>query len=231
MLQLILKDFRAYWLYQLLSLFLIFFMSLVTIVSMLADGGYIYIDVYIIGVILACSFFSGLFMMMDESFGANAIYASLPVSRMQIVAARYATSFFQIILVFLVCTLSVRPGAFLQEALDDPALPIIYHPATWVVLLSIAFGINCFTYPFIFKFGLGRGAIISGISQIILLGIGWLLFYFSLGDNILLALQSTLQWISSQSEAVIILILGIFYSIIVGASILLSGKFYKNKDI
>lgn len=232
MLQLIFKDFRAYLPYQLLSLLVAFVMSTLAVVFMLTAGDQIYLGIFVVGSMLCSSMFSMVFMMMDESYGASEVYASLPVSRRQIVWARYLTSSVQILLVLAACILAAQPVAVFQESLDDPALQVIYHPLFWVMMLLLLLLVVGFSYPFYFKYGLGKGALILGLVQIVLIVVAGLAYYlFAPYLDLKNELHTVFQWLLRQKPLFLILLVTGVWLIMLRGSVELSVRLFQKRDL
>lgn len=232
MLLLILKDFRANWLFQLLSLFVTVVLCLITLAAMQDDGGQIIIVLYGAIIVGMCSLISLVFMRADEYFKVDELYASLPVTRSQIVKARYSTSFVQILLVLTCCFLSTKSELVHQGGLEDPALRIIYHPIFWFVLLVLVLMLISISYPFYFKYGLERGVVVLALIHLGVLILGFVVNKM-IGTTEILSgfFEQSYQLLFQQSWMIFLASFLFFVAMILIASVKLSCKFYQNRDL
>ena len=127
MLQLIIKDFRANRVYVLMSLAILFIISTVFILLVLEASDDIEPElvVYTIIIMLSSSSVSLLFFFQDEVFKTDEIFVSLPVKRSEVVLAKYATSFLQLLLALFVHFLGLQLGVLIQGGSSNPDLPSI----------------------------------------------------------------------------------------------------------
>ncbi|MBV6645778.1 MAG: ABC-2 transporter permease [Cyclobacteriaceae bacterium] len=229
---LILKDFRANWLFQLISLLMITGLCLLTIGGMLDDGGQILIVIYLAIVISACSLTSLVFIKSDEYHGTESVFVSLPVARKQIVVARYITSLIQILLVLTCCYLATKFGSVLQERYNDPVLKVLYLPVVWAALLVFSLLLKSFSYPAYFKYGLERGMAILAAIHFGILTLGVLIHWMFGKSSIQIAyIQYFLEWLSQQNGLIIIGSVSTLALLCWVTSLKLSCKFYKTRDL
>lgn len=230
MLQLIIKDFRANGVYQLLSLLILFIISTVFILLVLeaSDGIEPELVLYTIIVALSSSSVSLLFFFQDEVFKTDEIFVSLPVTRREVVLAKYATSILQLFVALFVHFLGLQLGVLIHGGSSNPDLDIITSPIYWLSIPIVLLLFKSYAYPLYFKFGLAIGALIHTIIQFLLIVIvilsAKIFNFFELMDR-------TLNWVSSQNGYAIILVLGSCFLIIMSASMILSIKLFKNKEI
>ncbi len=231
MLQLILKDFRANWLYQLFSLVILFSISTLFIYLMLEGNGSAdpELVIYFMVVMLSSSFVSLLFMKVDEIYHTDEIFVSLPVTRNQIVLAKYASSFFQVLLALIFHFFGTQLGAYLQENLGHPELEITYSPILWSSILIALLLFKSYAYPLYFKFGLTKGAAIHSVIQF---------FFFVIFVTLMINynnawadFQHSLKWLVNQNRLEVLAVFTAFFLLIMGGSMVLSTNFFKNKDI
>ena len=231
MLQLILKDFRANWPYQLFSLTILFSISTIFIYLMLDGNGSVDpgLILYFVMVVLSSSIVSLLFMTMDKLYNADSFFASLPVTRNQIVLAKYSTSFIQISLALIIHFLGVLFGAFMEGSTNYPELEIIYNPIFWLSTLIALTLFKSYAYPIYFKFGLSKGAVIQGVIQftIFVIFVAIMVNY----NNFWNIFQEGITWMLNQNKWMLITVVIAFFLLIMRGSIVLSIKVFKNKDI
>jgi hypothetical protein len=170
MLQLILKDFRANWLYQLFSLAILFCISMLFIYHMIEENGSAdpELFIYFMVVMLSSSAVSLVCMLIDELYQIDELFISLPVTRKQIVLAKYLSSIVQLALALVVHFLGAQVVIYFHGGLGNSELEIIYNPMVWIAVFMILLLFKCYSYPLYFKFGLMRGIAIHSLFQFIL---------------------------------------------------------------
>ncbi|MDC9721451.1 MAG: ABC-2 transporter permease [Urechidicola sp.] len=231
LLQLLLKDFRSNWLYQLFSLAILFSISTLFIYLLLEENGSADPEllIYFMAVILSSSIVSLLFMVMDELHHTDKFFASLPVTRNQIVLAKYGTSFIQILLALIVHFLGALFGAYLGGNINYPELEIIYNPILWLSTLIVLLFFKSYAYPIYFKFGLSKGLVIQVIIQLVIfmifvaIMVNYNKFWHSFQEDI--------SWVLNQNKWKLLIVVLAFFLLIMKGSIVLSIKVFKNKDI
>ena len=231
MLQLILKDFRANWMYQLFSLVILFSISTLFIYLMLKENGNAdpELVIYFMVVMLSSSIVSLLFMKIDEVHHTDEIFASLPVTRSQIVLAKYSTSFIQISLALVAHFLGAKFGAYMEGSMNYPELEIIYKPMLWLSILIALLFLKSYAYPLYFKFGLTKGAVIHSVIQFCFFAIFVTIMINY--NNAWADFQHGLKWVVNQNKLEVLAIFTAFFLLIMGGSMVLSTNFFKNKDI
>ena len=231
MLQLILKDFRTNWLYQLFSLAILFSISTLFIYLMLAENSNAdpELVIYFMVVMLSSSIVSLLFMTMDELHHTDNFFASLPVTRNQIVIAKYSTSFMQILLALIVHFLGANFGAYIEGSINYPELEIIYKPILWLSILIGLLLFKSYAYPLYFKFGLGKGIAIHSAIQFLFFALFVIIMinYSKTWDYF----QEGISWMLDQNEWMLLTVFIAFFFLMMGGSMILSIKGFKNKDI
>jgi len=217
--------------YQLLALAILFMVSLGWIMA-LASGTQIEWEIYIMGVLLTSLLVPNLFLIIDEIYQTEDLFASMPVNRKLIVYGKYGSTILQIILVLGIHLLGIHLGVFFFGgglALD---IGLAFDPLIWIVILILLLLFISFFFPFIFKFGLVKGAIIFGIIQLSLLILGFIgLITLNSSLNPGKFLQPLFNWISPLSNFTLYIGLIAFLLFVIGGSIACSSKVYKNKDI
>ncbi len=231
MLSLTLKDFRANWMYQALGYGLLFAMSTAYVVAF-SYGNELEVELYIIGVVLSCLMLSNLFLFIDEFYQMHAVFASLPVTRNQIIRARYLSVFLQISIALIIHIAGIQVASLFLDISAYRSLEILFRPGLWLSILGLLLLFISFSYPFYFKFGMLKGNLIIGIiffSMMVLGIVGSILFRIHF--NIVKHLQAAINWMAAQPTFIILFLLTGFFLFMMGSSIGLSAKFYKNKDL
>ena len=224
--QLIKKDFRAHWKLQLASMSIPFILSLVYILvldgsaSMKSEATLL----FSISVIMSSKIVSLLFMKIDEAYYANIVIASLPVTRSQIVIARYVSSFIQILMALVTHLLAVGIGLYFRENLNYELLGFISQPMYWVIILLITVSYLLFTLPFCLNFGLKK--VVAGILtiQFVLIPIGFL-------SLLILSEIFQINWASSWSFIIALILLAGLVLIMAAGSVAISLYTYNKKDL
>lgn len=241
-LQLIIKDFKANWLYQLLSMGVLFALSTAYAYqsfsainnSATPEDTYIPIEseLYIIAMVLSSGFVSILFFVVDEIYQFTITFASLPVNRSQLVKSKYGGSFLQIILALFVHFLAIQLIALFVGYSAHPSLDVLFNFDFWLGACVFLIFYYCLIYPFLFRFGLIKGAIIlCSIQFVSLIIIIALAINFGGSFNFPAYIGQLLSAFFSQSESMVILeLIGLFTLLVIG-SIQLSTKLYQNKDL
>ncbi len=229
-LKLIRKDFRAHWAYQLDSMLLLFALSTLFIYIMLQGNGKAdpELVIYFLVMLLSTSIVSLLFMKMDELYKMDEIFVSLPVTRTEIVIAKYISSVIQVLLALPVHFLGVQLGAYFNGSLGNPELEIIYNPLLWFAMGAILLFFKTYAYPLYFKFGLTIGAGIHTVIQFLLLVI--LILSFQL-FNLQLLIEQIINWVSVKNGYLVFAVLLVAFISVMSLSVTLSSKIYKNKAI
>ena len=230
MLQLILKDFRANWMYQSFSLVVLFAISTGSMYILIEEKGKTDPDMvlYVLIVVFSSAIVSLLFMIIDKVSKTDELFLSLPVARKQIVIAKYINSFVLFTLALLVHFSGATLGAYIQGNMNYPGMKIFYNPTLWLLIGTTLILINGFSFPFYFKFGLRKGAMIVIITEFLLLV---LVFFGILMLGLSNYIVPTWNWLSAQSSLIVLIGIIILSLFIFGSSVSLSTKIYKNKDI
>ena len=239
MLNLIRKDFIAGWMFLIGVVILIPFITLIAMWAMMDDFGGVIIGVLTFVVMILCIASSFIFMGVDSAFQAEVIYASLPIKRSKIVFARYLSSFILTTGSFSLAVLSCFSMVYIFNE-TDPALNIILSFRGIIAMLSFLFMILSFIFPFIFKFGPGKGvtaALITQISLMIAVPVikyvlkamqGILEFDFAFFNRIL---HSAIKWIVGLTAFLAYLLIFGIVTFVILVSIALSVKFYSRMDL
>jgi ABC-2 type transport system permease protein len=227
MLQLILKDFRTNWLYQLLSLAILFCVSVLFIYHMIEENGSAdpELFIYFMVVMLSSSAVSLVFMLIDELYQIDELFISLPVTRNEIVLAKYTSSIVQLAFALVVHFLGVQVVIYFHGGLGDSELEIIYNPIVWIAVFIILLVFKSYSYPLYFKFGLMKGVTIHSLLQFILFAIFVAIMVNY--NNFWNVFQEGISWILNQNRWILLTVVTVFFLIIMKGSIALSIKNFK----
>lgn len=165
MLNLIRKDFIAGTMFLLGVAIIIPFITSIAIAAMIDDFGGIIIGIFTFIIVTMCIGASFIFIAIDTSFGTDMTYASLPLKRSTIILARYLSSIIITLSGFGLVILSCLSSAYIFN-LSDPAFRIILSSRGIASMISFLLVIQSIMFPFVFKFGPGKGAIVALIIQI-----------------------------------------------------------------
>ena len=167
MLALVIKDFRANWTYVVLGLAVLLTLSMSFIYTALKAPFAVDPDllIYFLMVIVSSIVFSLLFLMIEQLYNTNIIFASLPVSRKQFVVQRYVATYLQFVLALGIHFIGLQLGIYFYGVTDQVVLESIHNPLVWLLILLVLISINGFSMPFYFKHGLGKGILIIGLIQ------------------------------------------------------------------
>ena len=207
MIQLVIKDFKAGKVYLISTLLTLVLISIGFMLIRLTDDTP-EVELYILVVLISCSITARLFILINESYQVDKQFISLPVSRNQMVKARYFSSLALIAISMIVhLTIVLTFGQFSQIS-NQTSLSILYEPTLWVILgLLLVIG-NNLSYPFHFKFGFYMGSVISIFCQFILLVLIVFCAQFTSVQNLFNRLW---EFIIHQHEALIIVVLVILF--------------------
>ena len=229
-LKLITKDFRAHWLYQLYSMVLLFTLSTIFIYIMFQENGKTdpELVLYFLLVLPTTSIASLLFMKMDELDKTDEVFVSLPVTKTEIIIAKYLSSFLLVLLALPAYFLGIQSGAYFHDNLGSPQLEIIYNPLLWSMMVALLLFFKCYAYPLYFRYGLTIGTGIHTIIQFLLLVIFILSFQFF---NLQPMIEQLLKWGSDQNRYLLATVLVVALVILIISSITLSSKFFKTRAL
>lgn len=231
MLQLILKDFRANWLYQLFSLAILFCISTVFIYLVIEENGRAdpELIIYLLVVLMSSSAVSLLFMIIDELHRIDEFFISLPVTRKQIVVAKYTNSIVQLLLALVVHFLGVQTVIYFHGGFDNAELKIIYNPILWISAFIILLLFKSYAYPLYFKFGLMKGVAVHSVIQCVL----FVIFVAIMANYNKLwnFFTDGIIWILNQNMWILIPVVITLFLLIMKGSIVVSIKNFKNKEI
>ena len=235
--KLVKKEYHANFKFQVLGLVLVAFTS--TLFAMLwlnevasSEPVEMYFDLatgfYAMVVLVSTRINSLMFFMIDEVNDSEAVFASLPVKRGQIVLAKYLSSLGQLVLAISVHLITMLVVTHFMLGLDHPALEFITAPELWIMLVIIIVLLNSFAIPFYLQYGLQNGLFLVLVSQFILIVISfWIYKFFELEDPI----QDWLNWVGTNSSVAILGTITLFCFAIISISLKISLKIYNNKEL
>ena len=229
--QLILKDFRANWQYLLMSFCVLFTISTLFIYSMLEYQGRADPDLilYFLQVMMTSIFFSLLFFKVDEMYNTNEIFVSLPVSRSQIVKARYVNTVVYVFIAIIIHFAGSQFGIFIHNGSQNSELILLYNPSLWGFVFLSALIIGAYSMPFYFKFGINKGVLVVFVIHFL-----FVVFVITLIINmngLWSDVQKALMSIIKISNTILIYSYISIVMLVVLISTLISVKIYKNKEI
>lgn len=239
MFNLIKKDFIAGWMFLIGVVLIIPFISMIAMWAMMDDFGGVIIGVFTFIVMALCIASSFIFLGVDTTYKAEMIYASLPIRRSTIVLARYLSSFMLTTGSFSLAVLSCLSMVYIFDH-TDPVFKIILSFRGIIAMLSFLFMILSFIFPFIFKFGAGKGvtsALIAQVSLMIAVPVikfvlkalqGILAFDFAFFNRML---QAAIKWLLGLTAFQAYALLFGIVTLVILVSIGLSVKFYKRMDL
>ena len=230
MLKLILKDFRANWKYE--NSLLILMLTLGFLYMLLILFKNVEIELYVMIIFISCIAFPKLFLILDELAGVTETIVSLPVSRRQIVKARYYSFIIQLSLTLFAHYIAIQLSYMLLSAQSNDAFNLLFDIRMWMVIGIVALLMECFAYPFYFKFGLWKGMITVAVIQFLM--IVFLIFisrFFGDVVNTLVLIETTTTFIAQQEQWVTLIAFISFIALAFKLSMAISNMAYKNKDL
>jgi hypothetical protein len=185
--------------------------------------------IYFVVVLLSSSAVSLVFMIIDELYKLDELFISLPVTKNQIILAKYTTSIVQLLLALVVHFLGVQVVIYFHGGLGNSELEIIYNPIVWISIFMILLLFKSYSFPLYFKFGLIRGVVIHSLLQFIL----FVIFVTTMVNynNSWHALPEGISWILNQNKWILLAVAITFFILIMKGSTALSINNFKMKDI
>lgn len=227
MIKLVIKDFRASKIYLIPTLLTLLLISVGFMLIRLNDNTP-EVELYILVMLISCSVTAKLFIVINEFNQTDKHFISLPVSRNQMVKARYFSSLALIVISLIVhLTIVLIFGQFSQIS-NQKSLSILYEPTLWIVLSVLLICGNNLSYPFHFKFGFYLGAVFSISVQFVLLLLILFCLQFTSAQNLFNRLW---EFFIHQNEILIIVELIILFIFITWLSLKISLKSFKSKDL
>ena len=228
--KLILKDFKAHWRYWLDGLVLLFVISTLFIYMMLLQNAKFDPEVlfYFMVMLLSTSVVSLLFMKLDELSKVDEIFVSLPITKTEIIIAKYISSIVLVMLALPVHFLGVQLGVYFYGGQGLPDVEITYNPLLWLSMGAVLLFFKSYAYPLYFKFGLSIGVAIQSAIQFLLI----ILLILSINVfNFQIPFNNLIEWVFSQNGYLVFAVIACALMALISLSITLSSKLYKNKEI
>ncbi|MFC1726593.1 ABC-2 transporter permease [candidate division KSB1 bacterium] len=239
MFSLIKKDFIAGKIFLLGVLIIIPLVTAMAIGAMADEFRGLLIGVFSVLTFTLCIAYSFVYIGIDTANNADMIYAGLPVKKSTIVYARYFTSMFQasanLGLVYLTCFITI---SILNKS--DPIFDTLLNVRTIISMNIFLLLILSIILPFVFKSGIGSGltAALVTLICIILCGPALKFVYHAINGiwdfdiayfNRLV--NNFLRWIIGLQAVYVYLIIFSSVFIIIFASMRLSVRLYKRRDL
>lgn len=224
MLKLVIKDFQVSRIYLLLLIAVLAIIS-VGYTQALGNGEKVESELYVIVVLLSAMISSKLFLLQEAESNSETLIAGLPLTRKQIVIGRYLSSFLMVVLVLVVHLISIQLGSTGTLRNENH---IMYRPEMWIISGMALMLADALAFPFYFKFGLGKGALMYGATMIFL----FFLTVFTIGQyDRSKWFQEFVKAVFSQPKVLLTIELIILFLLILWSSISISINVYKNKDL
>ncbi len=230
MLNLIIKDIRINRGYLIAALTFLFFVSTQFIFIVLKEQGKNDPEIvfYSITVFLTCSLSSSLFLIVDEVYKVSEVFASLPISRKQMVLSKYIIAYLLIGITLLIHFLGAHFALFLFGSKDYQTISLINSPGLWIGLFITLLISKALAHPFYFKFDMAKGSAIYSSIAFLLFAFTTISFRLLMPHN---SIQLLVEWIQRQNELLILMTLLVAFLTLITTSVLLSIKFYKKRDL
>lgn len=237
MLNLILKDLRAHWPFQVATgTGVVLFSTLVSAV-MLDDGGTFITAVFVSASLFLCLVFAFTGVIADHMYKTEPVYASLPVDRSRIVQARYATVIAYAAVGYLLALTSIPLAQFFQ---DRNEVLGIFQPANLVALAFLLAFVLSWCLPCYFRFGLAKGIWwADAILLALLSGPAVADFFWALTDGyvrfdaglVLTLAEAALDWADTLSPILLYAGFALLTAAVVLPSAALSVRLYRYQDL
>ncbi|MEP0986503.1 ABC-2 transporter permease [Ekhidna sp.] len=224
MLKLVIKDLRANTMYLLLLFVVIAGISAGFNIAIKAKVD-IEVELYVLAVILSTMIASKVFTISDNESNADLFFAGLPVNRKQIVLGKYLSSAMLVLVTLGVHFLAITLSS--NEALRA-AHHFMYQPPLWIFSFIILTFSDAFSFPFFFRFGIAKGAIVYGFCLLVLMIVTVLTVNMLNPTDLLYQVYLTLI---NQHPIALIVELAVFGFLILGGSIIISIHVFKHKDL
>jgi hypothetical protein len=238
MFDLIKKNFMIGWLFLIGIVLLIPFLSSIAIWAMLDDFGGLIVGVFTLLTIGICIGSAFLFIGIDNAQNAEKIFVSLPIERSTIIISHYISSFLMIIFSLSIVIFSCLSSIHIFDK-TDPAFDILLSTRGIIGMIVFLLFILCSMFPFIFKFGSGKGMMVALFTQLgIMLFWPILKFLFKAISGVFSfdldffnrLFHSTITWLLSLSATKAYSLLFFTVVFVISLSISLSILFYKKRD-
>ena len=241
MLKLIKKDFLVGGLVLIGTSIIIPFLTFISLMAMMDDFGGIVLGFFTFLILFICTTASLLFIFVDSTSNTEMTFASLPIERKIIVAAKYYSSLILTILNFGLVVITVWfVSSFSADPESDKAFQVLLSLPGIISMLMLLLTIQIFIFPFIFKFGSGKGVQTALIAIILLTMMdtivrfiaNGIIGYFKVDFSFIIDLfNSSILFINQLSSIELYSFLLAVFLIIISVSLLLSQKFYSLRDL
>ncbi len=241
MLKLIKKDFLAGLVILPGVLIVIPFLSFISLLAMMDDFGGIVIGFFTLLTLFICTTASLMFIFMDSTSNTEMTFASLPIERSMIVKSKYYSSSILILVSFSLVVITAWIVSFSSiDPESEQAFEVILSFRGIISMLLVLFSIQAFVFPFIFKYGSGRGSqtaiftilILTLLDPVVRSLSNLIEGYFKLDFSFITGLfDSTMDYITHLSPIEVYSVIIMIFLIIISISIVLSQKFYSTKDL
>lgn len=213
MINLLIKDFLVQ--KKTLAIAILYIISMLIFLQGFNNNG----AVFLAGIPTVAYLFWVTAFQSDEKNKSEQIISSLPVTRREIVIAKYLSTIFYLVIGIIILLLVVVVVKTLGIQASIPLISIenIYKSVLSMLILA---SVN---FPPIFKYGLKRGKIYNVIT--------YMAFFFMMINlkNILLKSQNLQQYIQNRQMLVTYVVTLVTVLILI-ISVTLSIKIYENKD-
>lgn len=224
LIKLILKDFRVNTIYLTLLFVVLAAISFGFNMAIISESN-VESELYVLAVILSAMVSSKLFLLTEAEVNADRLIAGFPVTRNQIVAAKYLSSALLIFISLIIHMLVIRISS--TEVLRSENA-FMYQSEMWIISGLLLILSDAFSYPFYFRYGIVKGALMYGLTLITLMIVTvFILNMFNPAD----ALHNLVIRITAQSPYLLFTELLMLFVLIVGGSISISINVFKNKDL
>lgn len=224
LLKLIIKDFRVNSIYLALLFVVLAAISFGYNMAIISESN-VESELYVLAVILSAMVSSKLFLLTEAEVNADRLIAGFPVTRKQIVLAKYMSSGLLILISLIVHMLVIRISS--TEVLRSENA-FMYQSEMWIISGIILILSDAFSYPFYFRFGIIKGAIIYGLTLITLMVVTVVILN---SFNPVNSLHKLIVRITAQSPYLLFIELAMLFVMLVGGSISISTNAFKNKDL
>ncbi|MEO9869688.1 ABC-2 transporter permease [Ekhidna sp.] len=224
MLKLVIKDFRANRTYLLLLFIVLAAISFGFNLAIIAESE-VEAELFPLVVILSAMVASKLFILAEAEVSADKLFAGFPVTRKEMVLAKYISSGLLILMALSIHLLVIRISS--TEALRSEN-SFIYQPEMWIISGLILIISDAFSFPFYFRYGIAKGAMMYGVVLITFMMLTVLVLNMLNPGDLLHALFLR---VTDQPAWAIFAELVALFLLILSSSILISISVFKTKDL
>lgn len=235
------KDFIVGWPYLLGVLLMIPFLISISLMAMMDDFGGIVLGFFTLLTLFLCTTASLIFIFIDSTSNTEMTFASLPIERSTIVKSKYYSSSILLSVSFTLVVITTWIVSFSSiDPESERAFEMILSFRGIISMLLVLFAIQAFMFPFIFKFGSGKGTqtaiftilILTLLDPVVRSLSNLIEGYYRLDFSFITGLfDSTMDYITHLSPIEVYSVIIIIFLIIISISIMLSQKFYSTRDL